>query len=164
MRKKGNDLGVIALIAGAGAVGVLATMFAIVATRGPAASPEQIDARQRAVVAAMSERLSETSERLAEASTRIEAEAQRITVTGTARREGATIRLRSYVSMESGAQPILYVDGVRVDGDRDEALQGVEPDQIDRIEVIKGDAAKGDFGSEARDGVIYIYTKTKEGS
>ena len=134
MRKEGNDPRVIALIAGAGAVGVLATMFAIVATRGPAASPEQIDARQQAIAEV------------------------------TATKEGATVRLRSSEPLESGAEPIMYIDGVRVNGDRDEALQLVEPDQIDRVEVLKGDAAKELYGSEAANGVIQIFTKPKEGS
>lgn len=158
MRKKRNDLGVIALIAGAGTVGVLATMFAVVATRGPAEAPEQVDARQQAV-AELTERL---SERLSEASERVEA--QRIRVRGTATSEGVTVRIRSSESLESGGEPIIYIDGVRVEGDRDEAMQLLEPDQIDRVEVLKGDAAKELYGSEARNGVIQIFTKTKEGS
>ena len=161
MRKKRNDLGVIALIAGAGAVGVLATMFAVVATRGPVAAPEQVDARQEAV-AEVTERLSELSERLFEASERVEA--QRIRVRGTVTTEGARVRIRSSESLESGGEPIIYIDGVRVEGDRDEAMQLLEPDQIDRVEVLKGDAAKELYGSEARNGVIQIFTKTKEGS
>lgn len=158
MRKKRNDLGVIALIAGAGAVGVLATMFAVVATRGPAAAPEQVDARQQAV-AELTERL---SERLSEASERVEA--QRIRVRGTVTSEGARVRIRSSEPLESGGEPIIYIDGVRVEGDRDEAMQLLTPDQIDRVEVLKGDAAKELYGSEARNGVIQIFTKTKEGS
>ncbi|MDE2782074.1 MAG: TonB-dependent receptor plug domain-containing protein [Gemmatimonadota bacterium] len=158
MRKKRNDLGVIALIAGAGAVGVMATMFAVVATRGPAAAPEQVDARQQAV-AELTERL---SERLSEASERVEA--QRIRVRGTVTSEGARVRIRSSEPLESGGEPIIYIDGVRVEGDRDEAMQLLTPDQIDRVEVLKGDAAKELYGSEARNGVIQIFTKTKEGS
>ena len=36
MKKERKDLGFMALIAGSGAVGVLATLFAVVVTRGPA--------------------------------------------------------------------------------------------------------------------------------
>ena len=164
MRNAKSTLGIIALIAGAGALGVLATMFAIVATRGPAASPEQIDARQRAVVAELSERLSEVSERLSEVSERIEAQRATVESSVSSTEERARVRIRSTAVFEPGARPLIYVDGVRVNGDRDEALQGVEPDQIDRIEVIKGDAAKEHFGSEARNGVIQIYTKRKGSS
>lgn len=156
MRKKGNDLGVIALIAAAGTVGVLATMFAVVATRGPAAAPEQVDARQQAVA--------EVTERLSETSARMEAEAERITVTGTATKERATIRIRGSTSLGLRAQQIIYIDGVRVEGDRDEAMRQLDPDRIDRVEVLKGDAAKELYGSEAANGVIQILTKSKEGS
>ena len=162
MKNANSNMGIIALIVGAGTVGVLATMFAIVATRAPAASPEQIDARQRAVVAELSGRLSEVSERLSEVSERIEV--QRVSVTGTAAKAGTTVRLRSSESLEPDARPIIYVDGVRVNGDHDEALQLLEPDQIDRVEVLKGDAAKELYGSEARNGVIQIFTKPKESS
>ncbi|MDE2753505.1 MAG: TonB-dependent receptor plug domain-containing protein [Gemmatimonadota bacterium] len=161
MRKKRNDLGVIALIAGAGAVGVLATVFAVVATRGPAASSEQFDGRQQEI-AEVTERLSELSQRLSEASERVEA--QRIRVRGTVTSEGARVRIRSSSPLEGGGEPIIYIDGVRVEGDRDEAMQLLSPDQIDRVEVLKGDAAKELYGSEARNGVIQIFTKTKEGS
>ena len=147
MKNAGKDLRIMAVIAGSGAVGVLATMLALVAVRGPASSPEPMEARQQAVV---------------EASERAEAH-HRIRVTAT--KEGATIRVRSTGSVfESRAEPIIYVDGVRVNGDRDEALQLLEPDQIDRIEVLKGDAAKELYGSEAGNGVIQIVTKSKEGS
>ena len=45
---------------------------------------------------------------------------------------------------------------VRVDGDRDEAMKKVEPDQIDRIEVYGTRV----HGSEAENGVIQIFTKS----
>ena len=132
MKNAGKDLGIMALIAGAGAVGVLATVFMLVAITGPSAAPAQVDVRQQAV--------EEVS-------------------------EGASpIRIRGSASLGMRAEPIIYIDGVRVDGDRDEALQRLNPDQIDRIEVLKGDAAKELYGSEARNGVIQIVTKSGEGS
>ena len=132
MKNAGKDLGIMALIAGAGAVGVLATVFMLVAIREPSAAPAQVDVRQQAV-----EEVSEP---------------------------GSTIRIRGSASLGIRAEPIIYIDGVRVDGDRDEALQQLNPDQIDRIEVLKGDAAKELYGNEARNGVIQIVTKSGEGS
>lgn len=138
MKNARKDLGTMALIAGSGAVGVLATLFMLVAIRGPAAAPEpppapaQVDASQQAVE---------------EASPRV-----------------ATIRIRGSASLGERAEPTIYIDGVRVDGDRDEALQQLSPDQIDRIEVLKGDAAKELYGSEAANGVIQIVTKSREDS
>jgi len=161
MKRGRKNLGIMALIAGSGAVGVLATLFAVVATRGPVTAPEAVDARQQALEE-LSEQLTEVTQRLSEASERVEV--QRIRVTGTARREGATIRLRSSASFVPGVEPTIYIDGVRIDGDRDAALQQLSPDQIDRVEVLKGDAAKELYGSEAANGVIQIVTKTKEGS
>jgi len=139
MKNGRKNLGIMALIAASGAVGVLATLFAVVVTRGPAAAPESVDVRQQAVE-------------------------ERITVTGTATSERATVRIRSSGSFVPGGEPIIYIDGVRVNGNREEALQQLSPDQIDRIEVIKGDAAKERYGSEAANGVIEIVTKSKEGS
>lgn len=147
MKKERSDLGMIALIAGAGAVGALATMFAVVATRWPVATPppplppDQIETGQKAV--------EELSERV---------------ITETVTREGTTIRIRGSASLRMRAQPVIYIDGVRVKDDRDEALRQLSSDQIDRVEVLKGDAAKEHYGSEARNGVIQIVTKSREGS
>ena len=55
-------------------------------------------------------------------------------------------------------QPIVYIDGVRVDPSS-EVQNLVNPDQIKRIEVIKGPAAKTAYGSEAENGVIQIFLK-----
>ena len=74
------------------------------------------------------------------------------------------IRIRGSASLGMRAEPIVYIDGVRVNGDRSGWSNLVNPDQIDRIEVIKGDAAKERYGSEAANGVIEIVTKSKEGS
>ena len=132
MKNAGKDLGIMALIAGAGAAGVLATLFVLVAISEPSAAPVQVEVRQQ-VVDGVSKR-------------------------------GTTIRLRGSASLGVRAQPIIYIDGVRVGRNRDEALQRLDPHQIDRIEVIKGDAAKELYGNEARDGVIQILTKSGKGS
>ena len=160
---KGRNLGMIALIAGAGAVGVLATLFAVVATRAPAAAPESVDARQQAIEE-LSEQLTEVTQRMTEMSERVEVEQITVTGTATATRERARIRIRGSASLGERTPPIIYIDGVRVDGNREEALQRLSPDQIDRVEVLKGDAAKERYGSEAANGVIEIVTKSKEGS
>lgn len=63
--------------------------------------------------------------------------------------------------------PLIYVDGVRINGVNDlEGLGGLvpslNPDDIDRIEVIKGSAAKTLYGEEGANGVIQIFLKTEE--
>lgn len=44
-------------------------------------------------------------------------------------------------------------------GDRDVVLSGIDPDDIDRVEVIKGETALERFGEEASAGVIEIFLK-----
>ena len=58
--------------------------------------------------------------------------------------------------------PLIYIDGVRVDRLSD--LDGVripslDPDAIDRVEVIKGPAARTLYGEEAANGLIQIFLR-----
>lgn len=139
MRNRRDDLRNIALILGAGAVGVIGTVMVTQASKGRGAELERMEVRRQAVI-----------------------EARGMAVTGTATQsgQGVTIRVRgSEGAALLRAEPIIYIDGVRVDRPRDEAMKQLDPDRIDRIEVVKGDAARLQFGSEARDGVIQIFTK-----
>ena len=79
------------------------------------------------------------------------------------------IRLRGNNSLTAGNNPLIYVDGVRIEsnpiGADDEgaqtpsALDMINPDDIERMEVIKGPAATTLYGTEAAGGVIQIFTK-----
>ncbi len=53
--------------------------------------------------------------------------------------------------------PVVYIDGVRVDGSMEQL--NLNPDRIARVEVIKGPAAKREYGSEAEGGVIQVFLK-----
>lgn len=90
---------------------------------------------------------------------------------------GAMIRLRGNVSMTQSNQPLIYVDGVRVrsegfaknvppvgysgrsNNDVASPLNSINPQDIERVEVIKGAAATTLYGTEASAGVIQIFTK-----
>jgi len=83
---------------------------------------------------------------------------------------GGNIWIRGMSSLSLNTQPIVYVDGVRVQGgqsgintgrgDRNiSRLNDFNPDDIERIEVIKGPAAATIYGTEASGGVIQIITK-----
>jgi len=90
---------------------------------------------------------------------------------------GAQIRLRGSVSVSQSNQPIIYIDGVRVRSDAyarnisptegagrggnvtASPLNDINPNDIDRIEVLKGSAASTLYGTEAAAGVIQIFTK-----
>ena len=90
---------------------------------------------------------------------------------------GSMIRLRGNVSVAMSNQPLIYVDGVRIrsDGyarnvpptgsdlrsgnDIASPLNDINPNDIERVEVIKGAAAATLYGTEAAAGVIQIFTK-----
>ena len=87
---------------------------------------------------------------------------------------GGTTRIRGIASLSLGAQPLVYVDGVRVNGAESSSafgwyafngnaqpsrLQDFNPDEIESIEIIKGPAAATLYGTEASNGVIQIFTK-----
>jgi hypothetical protein len=86
--------------------------------------------------------------------------------------DSATIVLRA-LSEQARSEPVIVVDGVRqqrpgpiiiVDGKVvDVSVSDLETiigrDEIDRIEVIKGEAAVKLYGEAARNGVITIYRK-----
>jgi TonB-linked SusC/RagA family outer membrane protein len=85
---------------------------------------------------------------------------------------GARIRIRGASSMFLSNEPLIYVDGVRVNnsfsgGPVNQAfgsasisrINDINPDDIQSIEVIKGPAAATLYGTEASNGVIQIITK-----
>lgn len=92
---------------------------------------------------------------------------------------GASLRMRGMTSISQDNEPVVYVDGVRVDRFDDQAfvvngttqslthiggqdqsrLSDFSPDEIERIEVVKGAAATTLYGTQAANGVIQIFTK-----
>lgn len=83
---------------------------------------------------------------------------------------GNTIKLRGNNSVSQGNSPLIYVDGVRMrntayasysdEGNQvSHPLQDINPQDIERVEVIKGAAATTLYGTEAAGGVIQIFTK-----
>lgn len=85
--------------------------------------------------------------------------------------EGARIRIRGSASLSQLNQPIVYVDGIRVangggfiaggtgGGGEPSRIDDINPDAIERIEILKGAAAATLYGTEASSGVIQIFTK-----
>ncbi|HSG48043.1 MAG TPA: M56 family metallopeptidase [Longimicrobiales bacterium] len=58
------------------------------------------------------------------------------------------------------SQPLVLLDGVRV---THAELAGIDKSTIQRVEVVKGQAALAQFGSEAEGGVIHIFLKDSAG-
>jgi TonB-linked SusC/RagA family outer membrane protein len=83
---------------------------------------------------------------------------------------GAQLRVRAASSLTLTNDPIIYIDGVRMDagasrgpvqrgGAGASRLNDINPEDIENIEVIKGPAAATLYGTEASNGVIQIITK-----
>ena len=82
---------------------------------------------------------------------------------------GGTIVLRGMTSLTQSNQPLIYVDGIRLDasqtgllslgGQATSRLNDLNPNDIERVEIIKGAAATALYGTEASNGVIQIFTK-----
>lgn len=83
--------------------------------------------------------------------------------------EGSRIRIRGNASLSMSNEPIVFVDGVRINtagggmsaggGGTVSRLDDIDPSSIDRVEVLKGAAAATLYGTEASNGVIQIFTK-----
>ncbi|HVE79961.1 MAG TPA: TonB-dependent receptor, partial [Gemmatimonadaceae bacterium] len=86
--------------------------------------------------------------------------------------DGARIRIRGNASISMSNEPIVFVDGLRVDnsggfstnvdaglGGAPSRLDDIDPSSIDRVEILKGAAAATLYGTEASNGVIQIFTK-----
>jgi len=81
------------------------------------------------------------------------------------------IRGRGVVSALNSTTPVIYIDGVRVDnttnfatsastgGAASSAIADIPIENIERIEFVSGGAATTQFGSDAANGVIQIFTK-----
>jgi TonB-dependent starch-binding outer membrane protein SusC len=95
---------------------------------------------------------------------------------------GNTIVLRGINSVTQGSEPLIYIDGVRVNNPAFAAntftgvaaagnpgaegtqtspkpMDALNPADIERVEVIRGAAATTLYGTEAAGGVIQIFTK-----
>ena len=79
---------------------------------------------------------------------------------------GARINIRGVSSVALGDQPLVVVDGVRINAEHRDSrrvatgrLNDISPEEIESIEIIKGPAAATLYGTEASAGVIQIITK-----
>ena len=81
--------------------------------------------------------------------------------------EGASIRIRGSSTLSQSNEPVVYIDGVRIDntasgtgpGGTPSRLDEINPDAIERIEILKGAAAASLYGTQAANGIIQIFTK-----
>ena len=81
------------------------------------------------------------------------------------------VRIRGASTFSLSNSPLVYIDGVRADSRETtgygggnnagvrSALSSLDPEQIERLEVLKGPAAATLYGTEASRGVINVITK-----
>lgn len=83
---------------------------------------------------------------------------------------GARIRIRGSNSVSLSNEPLLIIDGVRIDnnpnassigvgGQSPSRLNDINPEDIESFDIIKGPAASALYGTAAANGVIQITTK-----
>jgi TonB-linked SusC/RagA family outer membrane protein len=85
---------------------------------------------------------------------------------------GSRIRIRGVNTFSLSSEPLIYVDGVRVNNEQGSGisiqafgsgvvsrLNDFSPEEIESIEILKGPAAATLYGTEAARGVINIITK-----
>ncbi len=82
---------------------------------------------------------------------------------------GISIRLRGTGTLLGSADPLYIVDGMIMNNDSPQLLSlggysqnrmsDINPNDIERIEVVKGAAAAALYGSRANNGVVQIFTK-----
>src|SRR5439155_1735591 len=92
---------------------------------------------------------------------------------------GSNVQIRGAGSLNANYGPVYYVDGTRFEAQPvstggvtnstvqfSSPLDFIDPDDIERVEVIKGPAASTLYGADAAGGVIQIITKKglREGS
>ncbi|PGH37229.1 MAG: SusC/RagA family TonB-linked outer membrane protein, partial [Candidatus Nephrothrix sp. EaCA] len=97
-----------------------------------------------------------------------------LNVKGTSGGPGGTaqILLRGLPSMNSGGSPLFIINGVPMDNtqrggagqwggsDNGDGIGNINPDDIETMTVLKGQAASALYGARASNGVILITTKT----
>ena len=83
--------------------------------------------------------------------------------TGGAAGSGTRIRIRGANSINLSNEPLVFVDGVQIStstraigvgGENPSRLNDINPGDIESIDVIKGPAATGIYGTQAANGVI----------
>ncbi len=62
----------------------------------------------------------------------------------------------AYFISSDGKEPLVFIDGKKA---KQKDASNLDPDQIESINVIKGDAAVKKYGKKAKDGVVEIITK-----
>ena len=136
-----RDIRHLAIIGAAGAAGVVATLAVLRAVEGPRVRYERVEVEREQVRS-------------------VEFNVRSVPM------QRGTRTARIQVRGSSDASPVVYIDGVRVNprlSHGEEPATGLDdltPEDIAKIDVVKGDKAAELFGTEAKErGVILVTTK-----
>ncbi len=82
---------------------------------------------------------------------------------------GVSVTLRGYSTIVGKSDPLYIIDGVIIDNSSDQLVDlggytqnrliDIDPNDIERIEIIKGASAAAIYGSLASNGIVQIFTK-----
>lgn len=72
---------------------------------------------------------------------------------------GIAVRIRGESTFNGEREPLYVVDGMSIEAGPGGALQGINPGDIERIEVLKDIGSTAQYGSRGANGVILITTK-----
>lgn len=61
-----------------------------------------------------------------------------------------------FIDSGQGEKPLFYIDGKKAS---EKDVKALDPDAIEKMEVLKGDKATKEYGKKAKDGVVLITTK-----
>lgn len=77
---------------------------------------------------------------------------------------GYAVRIRGAGGLTGNGAPLFVLDGVPLTGiGPDNALAGIDPAWIDRIDVLKDGASAAIYGSQGMNGVVLITTRRPRG-
>jgi TonB-dependent SusC/RagA subfamily outer membrane receptor len=72
---------------------------------------------------------------------------------------GISVRIRGATSFNASTEPLYVVDGIPIQAGPDGSLTGINPYDIESIQVLKDPADTAIYGMRGANGVIVIKTK-----
>jgi len=72
---------------------------------------------------------------------------------------GVSIRIRGATSINGSNEPLYVIDGIKTRPGQDGVLAGLDPHDIEMIQVLKDAVSMVTYGGDAANGVIVINTK-----
>ena len=72
---------------------------------------------------------------------------------------GIAVRIRGASSLSANTQPLYVLDGIPIQAGPNGSLTGINPNDIESIQVLKDPAETAIYGMRGANGVIVIKTK-----